>query len=58
MKVIKTFAQDLAFAGRKCMSSNSKIVYKCSFDKFILFDFLIAKDNFVFCLNTFQKAIN
>lgn len=55
MKVIKTFAQDLVFVGRKCTSSESKIVYKSTFDKFIWFDFLIIKDNYVFCLNMFSN---
>lgn len=60
MEVIETFAQDLVFADRKCMSSESKIVYKTSFDRFIGFYFLIVKDNFVFCLNMFPigKLIN
>lgn len=60
MEAIETFAQDLVFADRKCMSSESKIVYKTSFDRFIWFDFLIVKDNFVFCLNMFPigKLIN
>lgn len=55
MKVIKTFAQDLVFAGRKYMFSNSKIVYKSSFDKFFFLIFLIVNDNFVFCLNMFSN---
>jgi len=49
------------FVGRKCLSAESKIVYKISFDKSIALDFLVAiishlfqrKIIFIFYLNMF-----